>query len=120
MWMEASPEVKKIYTRKHLDAILRKSKEAATTTRPTLTPVIEVMVEALTSNDPDYVYLVDGSSNRFFDVFNVSFNIELLLIEFFTNRRFLGFGFVLLIFFPTLGLHVPILMRKTMTMLVIK
>ncbi|XP_076458207.1 D-beta-hydroxybutyrate dehydrogenase, mitochondrial-like [Babylonia areolata] len=67
MWAEASDEVKKIFTKEHLDDVLRNTGREATITYPDLTPVIRAMTEALTSGDPDFRYIVDGS-NRLFDI----------------------------------------------------
>ncbi|KAK7507438.1 hypothetical protein BaRGS_00001373 [Batillaria attramentaria] len=69
MWAEASDEVKQTYIKEHFESALsamerkRASGEGA---RP-LTPVIDAMVEALTSGDPDFRYLVDGKEKRGFD-----------------------------------------------------
>ena len=72
MWKAASSEVKQIFTRKYIDKSLREHDEAALTTSPSIQPVIDVMVEALTVEEPDFMYLVDGS-NISIDVMNVSF-----------------------------------------------
>ena len=70
MWAEASDETKEVYSREHLDKIIRDTDAAAAGTYPTLTPVIDAIVDALTSGDPEYRY-IDAGSNRLLDKYCV-------------------------------------------------
>lgn len=63
MWQQASPEVKEIFSRDYMNKTLRDTEDCASTAYPTLTPVIDTMVEALSSCDPEYRYLIDGSNS---------------------------------------------------------
>nr|KAG5693091.1 hypothetical protein BaRGS_014041 [Batillaria attramentaria] len=60
MWAEASDDVKKVYDKEHLDQMLVGFGEGIGC--PTMTPVSKAITEALTSEDPEFRYLVDGSS----------------------------------------------------------
>lgn len=65
MWTEASDEMKEVYTREQLDKVLRDTDALASSTYPTLTPVIDAIVDALTSGDPEHRYIIDGSNSLF-------------------------------------------------------
>lgn len=92
MWKQASPQVKEIFNQKYLDSTLRATEECASTTHPTLTPVIDAMIEAVTSVDPEYRYLIDGS-NRLFDKYCVLIRLK----PFLPDRLFES---LVLYFFP--------------------
>ena len=61
MWAEVSDEMKEVYSREQLDKILHETTAEASNSYPTLTPVINAIVDALTSGDPEYRYIVDLS-----------------------------------------------------------
>nr|KAG5714893.1 hypothetical protein BaRGS_000381 [Batillaria attramentaria] len=62
MWADASDDVKQLFSREHLDRLLKSLEPAALETYPTLTPVLDTIAEALTSDDPDLRYIIDGSN----------------------------------------------------------
>ncbi|KAL8600892.1 hypothetical protein ACOMHN_045030 [Nucella lapillus] len=80
MWTEASAEVKETFSKDYRDAYLRSLTQAAHTSMEELTPVIRVITEALTSGDPDFRYLVDGT-NGWFDEYNMLVRLKPFLSD---------------------------------------
>ena len=74
----ANPAVKELISKKHVDEMLDELEvNGPKSTHPTLSPVIDAMIEALSSKDPLYSYLVDGSSSLF-DKYCVSTDYNLI------------------------------------------
>jgi len=68
-WEEASPEVREFYGVGHLQQEMENAKKSASTTHPTIEPILTAMEDALRSHCPKFRYLVDGSSS-YVDVYN--------------------------------------------------
>ena len=80
MWKEASKEAKEVFTKAARDRILKETDAHASDTYPTLTPVIRAITDALTSGDPEFRYIVDGS-NKWIDTYCVCGLFYLVTLE---------------------------------------
>ncbi|GFO02341.1 D-beta-hydroxybutyrate dehydrogenase, mitochondrial [Plakobranchus ocellatus] len=69
-WAEASDEVKQLYGEEHLPRQLEEARKSATTTAPTIEPVLQAFEDALCSPCPKVRYLVKGS-NSYFDFYYI-------------------------------------------------
>lgn len=67
-WAEASDDVKHFYGEEHLPRQLEEAKKSASTTAPTIEPVLDAFEDALCSPCPHVRYLVKGS-NSYFDFY---------------------------------------------------
>lgn len=68
MWACASDDAKSIYGKEYLDSQIRTvEKVSENTNEAYVTPVIEAMVHAVTSDHPKYRYLIDGGF-RFYEL----------------------------------------------------
>ena len=61
-----------MYGREYVDAQIAGAKASAATTHPSMEPVVDTMVEAVASQNPQYRYLV-GGGNSFYDFYKVSY-----------------------------------------------
>ena len=81
MWAEAGEEVKETYGKEYLDRLFEGAKGTSATSYPTLGPVLDALEDAVINQSPRVRYLVDGGKG-FFDVFCVSFCINVFFIHF--------------------------------------
>ena len=75
MWNDADEEVRNTYGREYYDVLSKGLEECKPEGCPTVDPVTEAFVDAITAFNPQYRYLVKGGSGLF-DVYYVSIKLK--------------------------------------------
>lgn len=93
MWNDADEEVRNTYGREYYDVLCKVLEECKPEGCPTVDPVTEAFVDAITAFNPQYRYLIKGGSG-WFDVYYVlallSSYLPTSVMDYLSDRSFLG------------------------------